>query len=67
MSLLEIEFLLEQKPFLLTVDEARLLSRYLTEDNTDEYIYFNEEKLQEVGIIKSVFRKVIGKYKTLSV
>lgn len=51
-----------REPFSLDSQDAKLLARYLTEDNTDEYIYFDAERVQEIEIVKSVIRKVIGRY-----
>lgn len=65
LTLLELEFLLQQKYFELKPDDARLFSRYLTEDNSEEYIYFDGEKSQDIEIIKSVMRKAVGRFEAI--
>lgn len=55
-----------RKPFSLNSHQSNLLARYLTEDNDEEYVYYNPQREQEVDIVKSVARKVIGRYEVFS-
>jgi hypothetical protein len=39
-----------------------LLARYLVEDNTEEFITYDEFISADRNIIKSVFKKLVGRY-----
>lgn len=40
-------------------EEARLVARYLTEDNEENYIYFDPDTENELVIVKSIWRNFI--------
>lgn len=40
-------------------EEAKLLARYLVEDDTEK-IYYNKRACQSVPIVKAILEKVIG-------
>lgn len=39
-----------------------LLARYLVEDNQEDFLIYDEERFNDVTIVKSVLKKLIGKY-----
>lgn len=39
-----------------------LVSRFLIEDNTDDYIIVDENRTQDTTIIRDVFKKLVNKY-----
>ena len=47
-------------------DAALLLARYLTEDNTQEFVGFNEEIMQQLSIVRSIMTNLVGPYKILT-
>ena len=38
------------------------MCRYLVEDNQEEFIIFDEERHNDFTVIKSIIKKLIGKY-----
>jgi hypothetical protein len=38
------------------------LARYLVEDNAEEYVTYDEQLKADRNIIKSVFKKLVGRY-----
>lgn len=42
-----------------------LMARYLIEPNDDEILTFDFNRTQDLSIIKSVFRKLVGSYTLL--
>jgi hypothetical protein len=46
-----------------STDDRIILARYLVEDNTKDYVIFNQDETANINIIKSVFKKLIGPYK----
>ena len=38
------------------------MTRYLVEDNYDDYVIYDEDRYNELHIVKCIFKKLIGKY-----
>lgn len=47
-------------------DDALLVARYLIEDNNEETIIVDENRTQDLAIIKDVFKKFVNKYELFS-
>ena len=55
------------KPFNLTnANDLLLVSRFLVESNAEDFIILNLEKKQDLLIIISILKKLIGNYVILS-
>ncbi|KAM3133249.1 hypothetical protein pb186bvf_014677 [Paramecium bursaria] len=62
-SIYQCKELLSKWPFNLTDrNEVLLISRYLVEDNQDDYVIFDESRNNNVAVVKSIIKKIIGKY-----
>lgn len=44
----------------------QIIARYLIEDNTSDFVLYNEYLSNDSGVIKSVLKKLIGKYELFS-
>ena len=65
-----LSFLLSLKPAFILVlrdpfgvsnpEEATILARYLVEDIDDEYFHYDENLTNNVSIIKSIMKKLVG-------
>ncbi|KAM3147741.1 hypothetical protein pb186bvf_000069 [Paramecium bursaria] len=66
-SVKDIAVRLSNSPFeLKDVEKIYLLARFLVEDNTQDYVDYDEENNQQLSIVKSIFKQLIGKYKVFS-
>ena len=52
----------KRKPFLLKQNESELFSRFLVEENNNDYLMLNLFQTQQIGIIRSTFKTAIGNY-----
>lgn len=51
-------------PFDLKKEEdALLVARYLIEENSEDWVYFDENETREISIVKSIFKNLIKSYK----
>eukprot|EP01016_Furgasonia_blochmanni_P001091 TRINITY_DN10394_c0_g1_i4.p1 TRINITY_DN10394_c0_g1~~TRINITY_DN10394_c0_g1_i4.p1 ORF type:complete len:325 (-),score=72.68 TRINITY_DN10394_c0_g1_i4:39-1013(-) len=65
-SIREMKDVLKGNPFRIRdEDKLLLVSRYLVEDNQEDYVMLDEEKTLEIGIVKSVFKNLLGNYTIL--
>ena len=63
-SIAEVVGILEAEPFVLKeADKRVLLARYLIEDNSLDYVFFDNNLKASVAVIKSVLKKTLGSYK----
>ena len=63
-SIAEIVGILESEPFVVKeVDKRVLLARYLIEDNSLDYVFFDNNLKASVAVIRSVLKKTLGSYK----
>ncbi|CAD8121289.1 unnamed protein product [Paramecium sonneborni] len=63
----ELILILSAEPFMMVEEKERILvARYLIEDNTEDYILFNQLNSNSVSIIKSVLKQLLGKYQLFS-
>lgn len=58
--------ILQNNKFGLSYENAQTLGRYLVEDNKEDKIVFDEERMGQKEVIKSLFKKVIGNYRMLN-
>jgi len=59
--------LTRREPFSIeNYDKRQLLARYLVEDNSEEVVTYNEELSADCNIVKSVFKKLVGRYTLFS-
>ncbi|CAD8051667.1 unnamed protein product [Paramecium primaurelia] len=66
-KLKEISERMQKEPFLLIdEDSALLVARYLTEDNSQEFIVYNDQLTQSTTIVRSILQKLIGNYDILT-
>lgn len=55
------------EPFCLESEEyAQLLARYLVEDNDQETVELNFNQTNNIAVIKSIFKQVVGEYHLLN-
>ena len=47
-------------------DDALFVARYTIEDNSEDKIIFDEYRSNDISVIKTVFRNLIGKFEILS-
>ena len=45
---------------------AVLIARYLIEDNTDDYVFYDENAKNDVNFVKSVLRQLLGTIRVLN-
>jgi hypothetical protein len=64
-GLLSFSFFLRNPFRIRDEDKLLLVSRYLIEDNLEDYVMLDEEKTMEIGIVKSVFKNLLGNYTLL--
>lgn len=57
-----IKDILVKHPFSLNEDEAILVSRYIVEDSSNEYVYWDELNEISINIAKSIIKAFIGDY-----
>lgn len=54
---------MSEDPFCITdAKDLTLLCRYLVEDNQEEFLIFDEERHNNVTVVKSIIKKLIGKF-----
>ncbi len=59
--------ILSREPFLVKEeDQAILLARYMVEENKESHIEFSFDRTNELEIIKSVFKTIVGKTKNFT-
>lgn len=51
---------------MIDVEQIYLVSRYMIEDNAQEWVDYDEDNQQNIHIVKSIFSKFVGKYKIFS-
>ncbi|CAK62472.1 unnamed protein product (macronuclear) [Paramecium tetraurelia] len=67
-KLKEISERMQKEPFLLIdEDSALLVARYLTEDNSQEFVVYNDQLNQSTTIVRSILQKLIGNYEILTI
>ena len=47
-------------------EEIYLVARYLVEDNNQDYIEFDLKRPNSMGVVRTIFRKLVGKYIIMS-
>ena len=52
-------------PFELKEDDAHILSRYVIEDSTNEYVYCDLNNEHKRNVVKSIIKAVVGDYEIL--
>ncbi|CAD8191037.1 unnamed protein product [Paramecium pentaurelia] len=66
-TIIELVDILSAYPFNIQDNkQALLLARYLIEDNSQQFVDYRPQQLNDVCIIKSVLKNVIGKYIIMS-
>ncbi|CAD8147943.1 unnamed protein product [Paramecium octaurelia] len=66
-KLKEVSERMQKEPFLLIdEDSALLVARYLTEDNSQEFVVYNDQLTQSTTIVRSILQKLIGNYEILT-
>lgn len=66
MSFYELKQVFEREPFSLrSSKKLELLTRYLTEDSSQQYVIFNPEALCGITLIREKFINLIGDYDIL--
>lgn len=58
LSTLEVN--LRKEPFMLGKEEAKLVSRYLVEDNFEETVEYDSKRMQSKVTARSIFKTMIG-------
>ncbi|CAD8184600.1 unnamed protein product [Paramecium pentaurelia] len=59
----ELLDLLLQEPFKIqSYEQRKLIARYLIEDNNEDYVVYDALRSNEIQIVLSVFKQLIGKY-----
>ncbi|CAD8054863.1 unnamed protein product [Paramecium primaurelia] len=67
-KLKEISERLQREPFLLIdEDSALLVARYLTEDNSQEFVVYNDQLTQSTTIVRSILQKLVGNFEIMTV
>mmetsp|Transcript_3740 Transcript_3740/g.3172 ORF Transcript_3740/g.3172 Transcript_3740/m.3172 type:complete len:174 (-) Transcript_3740:277-798(-) len=60
-SIRDMQELLKQEPLCMRrPNEILLLSRYLIEENNEEYLYFDENCQNHVSVVKSIIKTILG-------
>ena len=57
-----IKDILTKHPFSLNEEESVLVSRYVVEDSSNEYVYWDELNEISLNIAKSIIKAVVGQY-----
>ncbi|CAD8146891.1 unnamed protein product [Paramecium octaurelia] len=66
-KLKEISERLQREPFLLIdEDSALLVARYLTEDNSQEFVVYNDQLAQSTTIVRSILQKLVGNFEIMT-
>jgi hypothetical protein len=66
-SIKELKEVFVGSPFEVTeVDDLTLLCRYLVEDNQEEFIIYDEDRQNDVTVVRSIIKKLIGRYELFS-
>ncbi|CAK70710.1 unnamed protein product (macronuclear) [Paramecium tetraurelia] len=66
-KLKEISERLQREPFLLIdEDSALLVARYLTEDNSQEFVVYNDQLAQSTTIVRSILSKLVGNFEIMT-
>ena len=55
-----IKDILTKHPFSLNEEESVLVSRYVVEDSSNEYVYWDELNEISLNIAKSIIKAVVG-------
>ncbi|CAD8140585.1 unnamed protein product [Paramecium pentaurelia] len=63
-SIKDIALKLSDRPFeLKDVEKMYLLARYMIEDNTQDWVDYDEEATCQLQIVRSIFKQIVGKCK----
>lgn len=63
MSLRHLEIVFNEEPFNLKENkEGYLLARYIIEDNTEPLVDIDPERTNNISIVESIFRRLLGKF-----
>lgn len=63
-SIGDIAVRLSNSPFeLKDVEKIYLLARYLIEDNTQDWVDYDEDMTSQFQMVRSIFKQLIGKYR----
>ncbi|CAK90637.1 unnamed protein product (macronuclear) [Paramecium tetraurelia] len=63
-SIKQLQKSFEKEPFMLfEQDKALTFARFLIEDNSQEFVEFNIELTENLDRVKSIFTKIVGKYR----
>ncbi|CAD8051783.1 unnamed protein product [Paramecium primaurelia] len=66
LSIHQVKNILHKPPFEIhDHQQIKLLSRYLVEDNSEDYLIYDQDRTNQTTIIKSVMKKIVGKYEIL--
>ncbi|CAD8151382.1 unnamed protein product [Paramecium pentaurelia] len=66
LSIHQVKNILHKSPFEIhDHQQIKLLSRYLVEDNSEDYLIYDQDRTNQTTIIKSVMKKIVGKYEIL--
>ncbi|CAD8069493.1 unnamed protein product [Paramecium sonneborni] len=67
LSIHQVKNILHKPPFEIhDHQQIKLLSRYLVEDNSEDFLIYDQDRTNQTSIIKSVMKKIVGKYEILS-
>ncbi|CAD8062062.1 unnamed protein product [Paramecium sonneborni] len=67
LSIHQLKNILHKPPFeIQDHQQIKLFSRYLVEDNSEDYVIYDQDRKNKTSIIKSVMKKIVGKYEILS-
>jgi hypothetical protein len=58
---LQLQKNLQKEPFHMEEQESFYLARYLTEDDTEEFVIVDKSRQNQCAIIESIFRHAVGK------
>ncbi|KAL4483006.1 hypothetical protein ABPG74_019032 [Tetrahymena malaccensis] len=66
-NIMEIVAILQKEPFCINNDDDALsVARYMVEDNSEDKLIFDEARSNDISVIKTVFRNLVGKYEILT-
>ncbi|CAD8088819.1 unnamed protein product [Paramecium sonneborni] len=57
-----LDFLLQEPFKIQSYEQRKLIARYLVEDNNEDYVVYDALRSNDVSIVLSVFKQLIGKY-----
>ncbi|CAD8131873.1 unnamed protein product [Paramecium octaurelia] len=61
-SIKDIALKLSDRPFeLKDVEKMYLLARYMIEDNSQDFVEYDEEATSQLQIVRSIFKQIVGK------